>query len=236
MFTAQLAPSDLGDAALAAGLRLARNEGVRLLVWHTTGDRHVSDELLEEFNGTLVDRKATYSRSLAFEPQREQKTKTKEFPVVSYEQRTASTELIALAVSAGEYSRFRVDTHIPAERFEAMYRRWIERSVAQELADAVLVASLREPNGTSKERLVGMVTVSQSGDVASIGLIAVAPTMRGRGVGAALMQASHRWMREREAQEARVVTQLANVAACRLYERSGYQQCRLQNYYHFWLQ
>jgi dTDP-4-amino-4,6-dideoxy-D-galactose acyltransferase len=32
-----------------------------------------------------------------------------------------------------------------------------------------------------------------------------------------------------------VVTQLDNVAACRLYEKCGYHLEKLENFYHFWL-
>ena len=49
------------------------------------------------------------------------------------------------------------------------------------------------------------------------------------------MHAAHRWMQQRGAQVAQVVTQLDNRAACRLYERAGYRISRLQHFYHFWL-
>ena len=65
--------------------------------------------------------------------------------------------------------------------------------------------------------------------------VAVAAEVRGKGIGSALMHAAHRWMQHRGAREAQVVTQLVNLPACRLYERSGYRLSRVQHYFHFWL-
>jgi dTDP-4-amino-4,6-dideoxy-D-galactose acyltransferase len=51
-----------------------------------------------------------------------------------------------------------------------------------------------------------------------------------------LIRGAHNWMRSRGAREARVVTQMINAPACRLYERAGYRQASVQNIYHFWPQ
>ncbi|MEX0679211.1 MAG: GNAT family N-acetyltransferase [Pirellulales bacterium] len=231
---AQLCDPDLNDVALAAALGRARREGVELLVWPARGGRDVPGELLEEFAGTLVDRKATFSRSLPPAPAGDDSPPVCQFSMGAYTAKTPSAALYELAISAGIYSRFNVDPRIPAEKFAAMYRRWIERSVAGELADVVLVASLGDHEGAVDERPRGMITLSESSGVGSIGLIAVAAEVRGRGIAAALMHAAHGWMRARGAGEARVVTQLANLPACRLYERCGYRLSRVQHYYHFW--
>ena len=133
--------------------------------------------------------------------------------ILPYTATTPSAALTELAIAAGKYSRFNVDPAFPREKFQAMYRLWIERSVRGELADAVLVAAT---DPTDNEEQVqsdpaGMITVAESGGVAQIGLIAVAGTMRGRGIGSALIDAAHRWMQSRGACEARVVTQLDNL-------------------------
>jgi ribosomal protein S18 acetylase RimI-like enzyme len=79
-----------------------------------------------------------------------------------------------------------------------------------------------------------MVTVAEADRVGNIGLIAVHERARGRGVGAALMAAAHRWMAGRGAAAATVVTQLDNAAACRLYQASGYGLAGVWHCYHFW--
>jgi dTDP-4-amino-4,6-dideoxy-D-galactose acyltransferase len=232
---AQLGDAELNDGALAAALRLARQRGVRLVVWPARGGRNVPAELLAEFGGVLVDRKATFSRPLGAILAEDVSGSRCELPVIPYTATTVSTALGELALAAGGHSRFQVDPHFSAERFAAMYRLWIERSVAKELADAALVVPLENQESAADQPLGGMITLAESGGVASIGLIAVAATVRGRGVGSLLMREAHHWMRQRGAHEVRVVTQLANQPACRLYERSGYRLARVQHFYHFWL-
>jgi len=236
LHAAQLASPDLTDAALAAALRLARHQGVQWIVWPAPGGREVPAELLEEFAGTLADRKATFSRSLSPAAVAADSSAKSSHRIRPYAEAGTSAELYELAISSGAYSRFKADVHLSDERFEAMYRRWIERSVSGEMADAVLVALGAEQERLAGTAMAGMVTLSESSGVGSIGLIAVAAAFRGRGIATALMQAAHRWMHDRGATEARVVTQLANLPACRLYERSGYRRSQLQHYYHFWPQ
>ncbi len=128
------------------------------------------------------------------------------------------------------YSRFGVDNRIPPDKFEELYRVWIERSVRREIADDVLVVT----NGAGVESLAGMVTVKVTEGVGNIGLIAVSEEYRGQGIGSLLVQAAHHWMYRRHASEMNVITQRANAPACRLYERTGYSLASVQYYYHFW--
>ncbi len=116
-----------------------------------------------------------------------------------------------------------------------MCQSWIERSVTKELADMVLVVPHSDHKGAPDGPLVGMITLSESGGAASIGLVAVAAAFRGIGKGKSLMRAAQHWILDR-VREARVVTQLTNGPTCRLYERSGYGVFCVQDDYHFWLQ
>ncbi len=232
---ARLVGHDLDDGALSAALRLARQQGIRLLVWPAEGGREVPRELLDEFAGALVDRKATFSKPIQPRLADDHSQPAPQFPIVPYTATTASAALVELAISAGVYSRFRVDPHVTDEKFTAMYRLWIDRSVQHELADIVFVASLGDREAAPGSGLGGMITLSEDRGLANIGLIAVAAKARGMGIGSALMHAGLRWIQDRGAREAQVVTQLANLPACRLYERSGYQLSRVEHYYHFWL-
>jgi dTDP-4-amino-4,6-dideoxy-D-galactose acyltransferase len=233
---ARLTDAALDDASLEAALQQARGQGVQWLVWATDGTRSAGPSLLERFAGHLVDRKATFVRSLVSAETIADDCRPDASPVVEYTAAVASEALVDLAVASGEYSRFRLDPMLSDERFVAMYRRWIERSVAKELADAVLVVECRDIPGSAGRTLAGMISVSESRGVGSIGLVAVAAAARGRGIGSKLIQGAHQWMRGRGAREARVVTQMVNTPACRLYERAGYQLARVQHIYHFWPQ
>jgi dTDP-4-amino-4,6-dideoxy-D-galactose acyltransferase len=211
---------------------MARRQGFRLVVWPANGGRYLPNEILDTFGGALADRKATYSRSLS-QAITEGKAQSLllESSVVPYSSSVVSPELYELAISAGAYSRFHLDPHFSQQQFEAMYRVWIERSVTREMADAVLVATM----GRNDEPLAGMVTVSASAAGGKIGLIAVSASVRGKGIGSSLLLAAHQWMQERGARQARVVTQLDNSPACRLYERGSYSLSALEHIHHFWL-
>jgi dTDP-4-amino-4,6-dideoxy-D-galactose acyltransferase len=151
------------------------------------------------------------------------------FVVREYPVAPATPALLSLAVAAGAYSRFRLDPLIPAAKFVGLYETWMRRSATRELADAVVVAHRHDP-----QDLLGVVTLAVVEDVGHIGLLAVAPAARGHGLGRALLDGAHLRMRERGAARARVVTQLANLPACRLYQRAGYDVSAVQHVYHFW--
>jgi dTDP-4-amino-4,6-dideoxy-D-galactose acyltransferase len=230
---ARLIDCDLDHTALDKSLAVARAKRIDLLVWAAGEGMRPSADLLAKYHGTLVDRKATFARSLEEITDSDVIRQLADFDVGPYAESAASEELIELAIAAGAHSRFRVDSRLPHEKFAAMYRIWIERSVKKELADVVVVAQ-RKRLGLPGCTLGGMITVSTSDRVASIGLVAVAESLRGIGVGSCLIAAAHRWLRKRDAIDVQVITQLDNVAACRLYERAGYRLCRLQHFYHFW--
>jgi GNAT superfamily N-acetyltransferase len=137
--------------------------------------------------------------------------------VVEWPRMPPTEPLLRLGVAAGLYSRFRVDPRMPAGAFDSLYRTWTTRSALGELADALLVAA---PPGEEADPL-GIVTIALDGQAAQIGLIAVREDARGGGVGSMLIRAAHRWMLDRAARRATVVTQLDNGDACRLYERAG---------------
>ena len=59
-------------------------------------------------------------------------------------------------------------------------------------------------------------------DLADLWDIRVHPEARGKGVGAALMEAVEEWARTRKCGELKIETQNINVPACRFYERHGY--------------
>jgi ribosomal protein S18 acetylase RimI-like enzyme len=81
-----------------------------------------------------------------------------------------------------------------------------------------------------------MITVKVADRIGNIGLVAVAESHRGRGIGSQLIESAHRWMINRGAATTTVVTQAANAAACRLYKRAGYTVAQAENVYHFWPQ
>lgn len=79
-----------------------------------------------------------------------------------------------LAVSSGEWSRFRIDSNIPGSAYEAMFKAWIKNSVNRSIADEVFVAKDSETGD-----IVGLITLKlKEGNITSIGLLAVSRTHR----------------------------------------------------------
>ena len=137
--------------------------------------------------------------------------------------------LRALAIQSGIYSRFAVDTNFPDGRFEEMYKLWMDQSLAKVMADEVLV--IRANDG----RVAAMATLSVKAEAGEVGLLAVDHEFRGRGYGASLLRRAEEWFVDRKCRAVRIITQGANVPACRLYEKCGYALEHQSHYFHFWL-
>lgn len=174
--------------------------------------------------GTCVDRKSTFMASVGVVLD---STEGRGVPV--FEERGALTpDLRQLSLDAGEYSRFRVDPRFPAEAFEMLYTRWIERSLTGEIAEGVFIT--RDNGGPT-----GMVTVGRKDGRADIGLIAVSPRARGRGLASGLVRRAAEWGRSLDITDIQVVTQGENGPACSLYRRCGLTLESVTLVFHFWL-
>ncbi len=123
-------------------------------------------------------------------------------------------------------SRFYWDANLRA-RSGDLFETWIAKS-CEDYADQVLVAEL---DGTA----AGYITLdyASTGD-SSIGLFAVAPEARGRGIGRQLVRSGLGWLRSKGARRSRVVTQGRNLAALKLYQKAGFRVETLQLWYHLW--
>ncbi|MFI5460830.1 MAG: GNAT family N-acetyltransferase [Isosphaerales bacterium] len=219
----------LGELELREGLCSARRMKVKLVYWAADPGGNVPQPILDEFGGLFVDRKATFQKTLpALGPESDA---LQSWRITEHPRTDPAVELVRLAVTAGSCSRFRLDPRIPRESFKRLYELWIVRSVLGELADMVFVAA----RGRSTSEPAGLITVRLTGGQGSIGLIAVDELARGQGIGTRLIQAAHRWLLARGVKRVTVVTQLDNQAACRFYEKCGYEQVELRHVYHFWI-
>jgi dTDP-4-amino-4,6-dideoxy-D-galactose acyltransferase len=134
--------------------------------------------------------------------------------------------LRALARGNHRVTRFYADPRFPDDRCDDLYETWIERSV-EGWADVVLVA---EAGG----KPVGYVSCHVTGDAGSIGLVGVAETARGRGLGRTLVDAAVTWCRERDLARVSVVAQGRNARALRLYENCGFRTTDVGLWFHRW--
>jgi dTDP-4-amino-4,6-dideoxy-D-galactose acyltransferase len=224
---ASISNPEMESEALERSLLHAQKQGYQLVYWASCQELDTNSPCLQEFQGMLVDRKTTFAKSFRSQLATQDDA---QFRSVEWQPGDHSAELMELGVAAGLWSRFAIDPRIPRDKFLSLYEIWMLRSIARELCDTVLV--VQEKDGSVP---LGMVTVLMDGDLGQIGLIAVSEQQRGRGLGRRLVEAADRWMLERGAKSAQVVTQLQNVAACRLYENAGYKIEKIEYLYHFWI-
>lgn len=124
-------------------------------------------------------------------------------------------------------SRFYQDGGFPLERCDELYAVWIQNS-CRGYSDAVLVA-------TQGDSAVGYLSCHlRGGEKGQIGLVGVSSACQGKGVGRQLLAESLRWFAAAGVTKVEVVTQGRNLAAQRLYLKSGFLPSSLQLWYHKW--
>lgn len=221
--TARLIHQLSNQEDLSRALAALRASNIRLVYWNTKEDecKHWGEEL----GGTYLGVKSTYSRLIhAHNRPADARLNCCECLVPSLD----TTDLTALAIACGEHSRFAIDPNFPRSCFTALYVEWMRRSVARELASEVFV--IRKAH-----EVAGLVTVAQHGGTGEIGLLSVGRFHRGNRFGESLVLRACDWFAEQGCNEACVVTQKHNVAACRLYEKCGFRQTQAEHVFHFWL-
>jgi dTDP-4-amino-4,6-dideoxy-D-galactose acyltransferase len=201
--------------------RLLLKESVELAYYSSPSPVDEKLMIADAYLIELVDRKTTYIKAI-------EKNIVVDSSVKTYQADFPNESLLNLAVESGVHSRFRVDAKIGFEKFQELYRTWMINSVNKKIANEVLVY-------LADQTIAGFVTLGQKNGVADIGIIAVDERFRGHGIGKALMFSAECWFANNtNLEQIQVVTQGANMAACRLYEACGYYVGIIEYFYHFW--
>lgn len=203
-----------------------KKENVSLVYWASDPSDIESQRSAKLFGGFLADKKITYLvdlRNMSTTCLQEVDANIEEYLEV-----LPNSELEVLALKAGVFSRFNIDSKFSKEQYESLYKQWIINSINKKIADAVFV--VRE-----RGKIVGMITVGRKNCRGNIGLIAVDESRRGQNMGVNLVSTAHKWFISQGCKIVQVVTQSNNIAACRLYEKCGYHIEKTEHFYHFWL-
>ncbi|MDU1889951.1 MAG: GNAT family N-acetyltransferase [Dysgonomonas sp.] len=202
-------------------LYTARQEGYDLVYCIGKDDFFINENLLEEYNGTLVDQKVIFSGSTLDENMLS--------PLVEeYTDTSANENLIELTLLSGKYSRFRLDQHFTKEEFEHFYTIWLNNSLNRTIADKIFVC---RKDGS----IVGFVTVKKEKGYGQIGLIAVDNNIQGLGLGKQLVSSVKKYLNDEAIDRLEVVTQLKNENACHFYRKCKLSEKTINNIYHFWI-
>lgn len=168
----------------------------------------------------LVDEKIIYTQIV------ESQLRYEEKHIRSIRHCEINSAILSLAYESGKYSRFFIDDNMPPTVFKTLYCKWIENSLNGENGTDVLAYY-------DDENIQGLLTYSLTGNIAIIGLIAVAPQYVGKGIGTKLMKFF--LSRLPEGTKVDVATQKRNTVACHYYEKNGFQIESITNVYHIWL-
>jgi dTDP-4-amino-4,6-dideoxy-D-galactose acyltransferase len=132
-------------------------------------------------------------------------------------------DLVALAYVSGHDSRFLKDPFFGEIAFKKLYKRWIDNAISDTNTTVFVYIE--------NNQLLGFVTCTQHEEYAVIGLIAVAATAQGKGIGGKLIEAVENKLEVDTLLY--VSTQKTNSQACDFYERKGFTVNSIKYIYHY---
>jgi dTDP-4-amino-4,6-dideoxy-D-galactose acyltransferase len=209
------------DFELTRALASADAAGIRCLYWLSDpGEAQVA--LGQRAGFKKVDVRVELALDLAMQP-----LVFKRAPGIREAGESDLEPLKALASRSHRNTRFYTDRSFPPNRADALYAAWIERSF-NDPTQTVYVSGLPgEPDGYIA------FGVSEEGH-GVIGLIAVAESQRGAGLGSALVSTAISCLAEQGLQRIVVVTQGDNIAARSLYTGLGFTERNRFIWLHRW--
>lgn len=220
---AQVTARRLDEQALDAAVEACRARGVRCAYLLLEGDDAHGSELAQTAGFVLRDVRVTLERRV--EPgdgTRPGAAATGVAPAAP--QQHAALEAVARA--AFEQTRFTADPGFAPERCRDLYEAFLRRGL--EGGPERVVLADPAAHGFVACRLDA---VERTG---AIELIAVAAEGRGRGLGGALVEGALGAFAAAGMSRATVVTQAANVASQRMYQRAGFRTCEVGLWLHRW--
>lgn len=123
-------------------------------------------------------------------------------------------------------TRFYADPRFPDDRCDDLYENWLRQSADGWAAEILVVGDGDGP--------VGFVTIHVDADEASIGLIATAEHVRGKGIGRVLTASAIDWAYQQRIPHMTVVTQGCNIAAQRTFQGAGFRTSDVSVWLHRW--
>jgi dTDP-4-amino-4,6-dideoxy-D-galactose acyltransferase len=219
---ASIEPINIGLSELGAIIKDLRDNNFALAYCFINPKDSVSVDSITQVSGLLADEKITYSINL--NPDQSIVSEN----VIPYDSESPTEQLKTLTLQSGVYSRFNIDPDFRNNEFNNLYLEWIDKSVSGKIADEVLVYK-------EGDEIQGFITLKIGNIAGSIGLIAVDEKHRGKSIGKKLLNSAFNYFRENGIRKVEVVTQKANLGACRFYEASGFEVYNIVNVYHLWI-
>ena len=182
----------------------------------------VSFDILQKNQIPLLDKKIKFSKSMVDTKPRIRSEKIRPYIIDE-----CYSQLLQLAYSSGQFSRFRLDPNFGKNCFKALYKEWLDNSINKKIADDILVWD-------DSNQLRGFVSYKIVSEYLKIGLIAVDKNSRGTGIGKGLMNYMEYIANENDL-ILKVDAQEHNLVACKFYRSLGYTIDSIQPIFHLWI-
>ncbi len=133
-------------------------------------------------------------------------------------------QVLGIARTSFEYSRFHLDPKIPDRIANEIKRRWADNYFIDQRGDLMYVA-------TTGNKILGFLLLIYKGDNLVIDLIAVLDRYRRHGIGRCLID----WAEKNVNDFSKVIvsTQAANMESLRFYQKSGFRVTNFEYIFHY---
>jgi len=200
--------------------RQLASERIRLTYFFAPTTEEKLNEYVAKKGGILVDQKTLFHKTT-------EKHLKYTNSIIEYQDTVINERLIELGLQAGLFSRFRLDINFSNNEYEKLYIEWLTKSLNKTIARITVLA-------VKNSEIVGLTTLGEKSEFAEIGLVAVDENFRGQGIASDLIHFADNAAFDLGYNEIKVVTQLQNKVACRLYEKCNFQIGNITNIYHYW--
>jgi|ERR1035437_1875 dTDP-4-amino-4,6-dideoxy-D-galactose acyltransferase len=217
---ARIVFDDKGCENLIDLFRQIISEKIRLTYFFVPAAETNLNNLISDKGLTLIDQKTTYSKKT-------EKHIRYSNNISEFQETVISGRLTELGLQAGLFSRFRLDLNFTNKEYEKLYVEWLTKSLNKTLALKTFIAK----DGSD---IIGITTLGKKAEFADIGLVAVEKKFRGQGIAYDLINSADNAAFDLGFNEIKVVTQLSNIGACRLYESCNFKIESVINVYHYW--
>ena len=146
---------------------------------------------------------------------------------VDYGQSDDIEVLREIAGDIYQYSRYYFDINFPRDKVQEFYKNWIQKSLLGQFDDFVLTLYF-------KDRPIGFVCVSLSGDSARFSLVGLNKEFSRQGLGLKFLKTCSNTLYDRGVRLITTVTQGRNIPAQNLYPKSQFYIDHIEIYYHYW--
>lgn len=175
----------------------------------------------------LVDIKVVFCKKINY---MESLLKNEKIVITDYDKDLHNYEkLLQLAYLSGEYSRFKIDDNFPRSAFNSLYKKWLDNSLNNKIADKVYITTPTSsiiPNGFISFKVIAKTCI--------IGLISVDINTQKSGIGKTLINKVEEYCFINKIENIEVATQMANFGANKFYKKCNFKIKSKTYIYHLW--